>query len=70
MHKDSIHDAGFLRLAQIIGSPKKGIVGLLPISRSSWYAGIKKGLYPAPVKVGPKTSVWRVSEVREELEKL
>lgn len=35
----------------------------LGISRSSWYAGIKSGRFPAPKKLGPKTSVWPHSTI-------
>ena len=35
----------------------------LGISRSSWYAGIKVGRFPAPKKLGPKTSVWPNSTI-------
>ncbi len=37
---------GYLRLWQIIGCKKRGIEPLLPISRSTWYAGIASGKYP------------------------
>lgn len=51
---------GFLRLNAII-APN----GPLPISRSSWWAGVKIGRYPQPVKLGPRITAWRVSEIRE-----
>ena len=51
---------GFLRLNSII-APN----GPLPISRSSWWAGVKIGRYPQPVKLGPRITAWRVSEIRE-----
>lgn len=35
----------------------------LGISRSSLYAGIKVGRFPAPKKLGPKTSVWPSSTI-------
>ncbi len=29
------------------------------IGKSSLYLGIRKGLYPSPLKLGPRTSVWK-----------
>lgn len=58
------HD-GLLRLPQIIGDPqaKPPIPPIIPISASSWWAGCKSGKYPKPIKLGPRTTAWRASEV-------
>jgi prophage regulatory protein len=45
----------FLRLPQVLA--------LVPVSKSSWYSGIKTGRYPPPVKLGPRISVWREEEI-------
>lgn len=37
----------------------KDVLKIIPISKSSFYAGIKSGKYPAPVKLGKRTSAWR-----------
>ena len=31
------------------------VLSLFPVSRSSWYTGIKSGIYPKPVKLGPRS---------------
>ena len=56
---------GSLRLSQIIGDQKAEppIPALIPISKSSWWAGISSGRFPKGIKVGPRTTVWRVDEV-------
>ena len=66
----SLPEYGFLRLNQIIGDRKATppIVPLIPVGRSTWWAGIKIGLFPAPVKLGPRTSVWRVADIRKLIE--
>lgn len=58
--------AGFVRLPQIVGDPKADppIPALIPISRSAWWAGVKAGRFPPPVKLGPRTTAWRVSDIR------
>jgi predicted DNA-binding transcriptional regulator AlpA len=50
---------GFVRLSQFVGRGRA-----LPISRSGWWAGIKSGKYPPPVKLSPRISVWPVEEIR------
>ncbi len=44
-----------LRLPQILER--------IPISKSSWWQGCKDGKYPKPIKLGPRTTVWRASEI-------
>jgi predicted DNA-binding transcriptional regulator AlpA len=66
------HIPRLLGLKQIIGDPeaKPPIIPIIPISKSSWWAGIKSGLYPAPVKIGANTTVWREDDIRKLLENL
>jgi predicted DNA-binding transcriptional regulator AlpA len=54
--------SGFLRLPQILQ--------LIPIGRSTWWAGVASGKYPKGVKLGKKTTAWRVDEINELIEKL
>lgn len=63
MHK--LPETGFLRLSQIIGNPKAKppIPAVIPVSKSSWWAGCKSGRYPAPVKLGSRTTAWRVEDI-------
>ena len=60
----------FYRLRDIIGDRKRGISGILPISRAAWYAGVKDGRYPKPVKLSQKTSAWRSSDIEALVERL
>ena len=43
----------FLRLKNIIGDPKANppIPAIIPISKSSWWNGIKSGRYPKPISL-------------------
>ncbi len=50
---------GFVRLNQILAP-----VGPIPVSKSSWWAGVKEGRFPQPQKLGPRTTVWRVEDIR------
>lgn len=51
-------EAGLVRLRSIL-APK----GPLPIGKSTWWKGVKDGRYPAPVKLGPRISAWRVADI-------
>ncbi len=55
-------ETGFVRLPQILR--------VLPIGKSTWWAGVRTGRYPPPVRMGPGMSMWRVSEIRELLSEL
>lgn len=57
---------GFLRLPQIIGNSKSvpPIPALIPVKKSCWWAGVKSGRFPQPVKLGPRVTVWRVEDIR------
>jgi prophage regulatory protein len=57
-------EAGFVRLHQIVGDKSKKIPAIIPVSRSSWWAGVKTGKYPKPVKLGERTTAWRVEDIR------
>ncbi len=65
MHDLSIE--GFLRLNQIVGD--KTTPAIIPISKSSWWAGVKEGRFPQPIKLGKRTTVWRMSDIRLLVEK-
>ena len=62
----------FLRLKQIIGDPKAEppIQPILPISKSSWWGGVKSGRFPKAIKIGANTTVWRENEVRSLVDEL
>lgn len=57
---------GYLRINQIVGDPNADppIPAILPISKSSWWAGVKSGRFPKPVKLGPRTTAWRVQDIK------
>ncbi len=65
-------ETGFLRLKQILGDPKANppIPPLIPVSKSTWWAGVKDGIYPKPVKLGKRITAWRVEDIRALMERL
>lgn len=48
--------------------PRAGIAAIIPVGRSTWWAGIKSGRYPKPVKLSRGITVWKVEDIRALLE--
>jgi len=49
---------GFVRLRQILQ--------VVPIGKSTWWAGVKSGRYPKPVRtLGRRITAWRVEDIHE-----
>ncbi|PPU94712.1 helix-turn-helix transcriptional regulator [Xanthomonas albilineans] len=75
MHHISLPETGFLRLPQIVGraadpdTNTTAIPALIPVSRSTWWAGVRSGRYPQPVKLGERCTAWRVEDIRELIER-
>ena len=65
-------ETGYVRLSQIIGDPKSDppIPAVIPVSKSTWWSGVKDGRFPQSVKLGPRTTVWRVEDIRRLIEKV
>lgn len=67
MADNQLPETGFIRLPQIIGDPDSDppIEPIFPVSRSTWWAGVKCGRYPKSVKLSPRCTAWRVSDIRD-----
>jgi prophage regulatory protein len=58
---DMVHtelpETGFVRLPTLLQ--------LIPVSKSTWWAGVKSGRYPQPVRtLGQRITAWRVEDIR------
>lgn len=51
---------GYLRLPQVLK--------LFPVSRSTWWQGVKDGKFPKPVKLTERTTAWRAEDIRKLIE--
>ena len=60
--KYNLPEVGYLRLSQILH--------IIPVSRSAWWEGCRSGIYPKPVKLGPRTTAWRVEDIRELMDRI
>lgn len=52
----ALPETGFVRLPTILS--------VFPIGRSTWWAGVKSGRYPAPVKLSERVTCWRAADIR------
>ena len=64
-NKERLEDLEFLTLKHIIGDKNSipPLSAIIPISRTSWLIGVKKGIYPKPIKIGRKV-VWRPEDIK------
>lgn len=51
-----IPQAGLLRLNQVLQ--------FVPISRSGWWAGVKTGRFPKPLKLSERVTCWKAVDIR------
>jgi predicted DNA-binding transcriptional regulator AlpA len=65
MEHKSFPETGYLRLSQIIGNKKATppIPAIIPVSKSTWWAGVKSGRYPQPVKLSERCTAWRIEDI-------
>ena len=62
---NNLPETGLVRLSQILGDKKKGIPPIIPVSKTAWWAGVKSGRYPKPIKLGARTTCWNVLDIRQ-----
>lgn len=68
----NLPETGFLKLKQIIGdtSANPAIPALIPVGKSTWWAGVKSGRFHQPIKFGPRMTVWRVEDIKKFIESI
>lgn len=62
MHSRQLPLLGYLRLPEVLE--------VFPVSRASWYAGVKSGKYPKGVKLSARCTAWSAESLRELFERL
>lgn len=53
-------ETGFLRLSSVLK--------VFPVSKSTWWAGVKEGKFPKPIKLTKRTTAWKAQDIRELIE--
>jgi predicted DNA-binding transcriptional regulator AlpA len=54
--------AGLMRLPEVLK--------YIPVSKSTFWAGVKSGRFPAPIKLTARTTAWRVRDILDFIEQL
>ncbi len=62
-NQTALPDTGLVRLRSILAP-----AGPIPVSKSTWWAGVKDGRFPRPIKLGERITVWRVEDIRKLIE--
>lgn len=53
---------GFVRLPTVLA--------VIPVSKSTWWAGVREGRFPRPVKITPRCTAWRVEDIYALIERI
>lgn len=56
----SVPPTGFMRLPAVLA--------VIPVSKSTWWAGVKSGRYPKAIKLGERITAWRAEDIRALIE--
>jgi predicted DNA-binding transcriptional regulator AlpA len=49
---------------------QKQVLKLIPVSPAAWWRGIQEGRYPQGHKLGPRTTVWKASDIQAVIDRL
>lgn len=57
----------FRQISTDVGAPKADlpVPPVIPVSKLSWWQGVKDRRFPKPVKLGPRITIWLADEVRD-----
>lgn len=56
-------DLSTLPIDPILRLPQ--VLKIFPVSKSSWWAGVKEGIYPAQIRLGKRSVGWKLSAILE-----
>jgi predicted DNA-binding transcriptional regulator AlpA len=57
-----IPETGFMRLPQVLE--------VIPLGKTSWWAGVKSGRFPKAIKLTEHCTAWRAEDIRELIKRL
>ena len=66
----NLPEIGFLREKAILGCKATNTPPIIPVSRSSWWSGVKSGKYPQPIKLSEGITVWRTEDIKQLIESI
>ena len=58
----TIPETGFVRLPQVLA--------VIPLGKTSWWAGVKSGRFPKPIKLSENCTAWRAEDIHKLIREL
>ena len=58
----TLPEIGFVRLHEVLV--------VIPVKKSCWWAGVKSGRFPKPVKISTRCTAWRAEDIRALIKQL
>jgi len=58
----SLPETGYVRLSAVLHH--------IPVSKSTWWDGVKKGRFPQPVKLSERCTAWRTEDIHALIKEL
>ena len=59
MDNPNFPETGLVRLAEIL-APN----GPIPVSKSTWWNGVKDGRFPQPITLSERVTCWKAEDIR------
>lgn len=60
LQSGDLPQTGLIRLRQVLS--------FIPVSASTWWAGVKDGRFPRPVHLSKRVTAWRTEDIRALIE--
>lgn len=63
MSSEVIATPAYLRVAEIANNRRTGARGVISVSAATWWAWVKAGKAPQPIRLSAGVTVWRSADV-------
>jgi len=57
---NKLPETGLLRQSEFVGRGKA-----IPVSRATWWRGVRKGHFPQPIQLAPNMKFWRAEDIHQ-----
>lgn len=61
MMQNILPETSFIRLSTVLK--------IIPVGKTTWWAGVKSGRFPKPTKFGQRITAWSVEDIHALIEK-
>lgn len=66
----ALPDFGLISISNIVGDVEKNIPAIIPVCEKTWLNGVKKGIYPKPLRISTRRVGWRIQDIRQLVENM